>query len=219
MTILSHGLTKFSGLAVIVMMGALSILVGGCFDSASKNTQVAAGLNTSQGRATVGATVNAPGANSQQTLAGNAVAEIKVLQQAPDFKLKDSKGKEVKLSDYASKPVVLHFWASWCAPCIDEIPQWLKAAKDLESLGISWIAVSLDSSWDSASKILKDSDLPANAISLIDTAMEIPETFGSFQFPETYAINGQGKIAMKWVGTQDWKSDPIVSKLKEIARK
>jgi thiol-disulfide isomerase/thioredoxin len=61
-----------------------------------------------------------------------------------DLNLKDMNGQKVRLRDYRGKAVVLNFWATWCGPCKAELPMLVEAAKNYESRGIVFLAVSLD---------------------------------------------------------------------------
>ena len=61
-----------------------------------------------------------------------------------ELNLKDMNGQKVRLRDYRGKAVVLNFWATWCGPCEAELPILVEAAKDYESRGIVFVAVSLD---------------------------------------------------------------------------
>src|SRR5580704_18781688 len=58
--------------------------------------------------------------------------------------LKDASGERVRLSDYRGKVVVLNFWATWCAPCRDEIPMLVEMEKEYRSRGVVFIGASLD---------------------------------------------------------------------------
>lgn len=126
------------------------------------------------------------------------------LQAAPDFTLKDAQGREVRLESLKGKPVVLHFWASWCPPCLEEIHEWVEAAKRYEGKPIHWVAVSLDHGWEDAHKILPESELTKGVLSLLDTESKVSDAYGSYQFPETYFLDADLKIKGKWVGPQDW---------------
>jgi thiol-disulfide isomerase/thioredoxin len=61
-----------------------------------------------------------------------------------ELNLKDMNGQKVRLRDYRGKAVVLNFWATWCGPCKAELPMLVEAAKNYESRGVAFVAVSLD---------------------------------------------------------------------------
>lgn len=126
---------------------------------------------------------------------------------AKEFQLKDIKETTHRLSDYRNQIVILHFWASWCPPCMDELPDILDFARQFEEKSVRLILVSLDRSWKEAESVLSTLSLPKNAISLLDIDAQVPTAYGSFQYPETYIIGRDSKILMKWVGPQKWE-DP-----------
>jgi peroxiredoxin len=72
----------------------------------------------------------------------------KVGSVAPDFTLKDISGNKVKLSDYRGKVVLLEFWATWCPPCIDNIPELIRIQDKYNDKAFSILAVSLDKGSD-----------------------------------------------------------------------
>ncbi len=65
-------------------------------------------------------------------------------KRAPQFELKDSAGRLVRLSDYAGKVVVLDFWATWCGPCKTSIPWLIELSKKFEADGLAVIGISMD---------------------------------------------------------------------------
>ena len=66
---------------------------------------------------------------------------------APDFELKDADGNLVKLSDYRGKLVFLNFWATWCEPCVWEMPLMMTLNDTLKDRGFEVLTVSVDTSW------------------------------------------------------------------------
>ena len=135
---------------------------------------------------------------------------------APDFELLDFGGKNYKLSMDQGKVRVVHFWASWCPPCLEEIHEFLAAMKKAKEMGVVGIAISLDPSWAEAHKIVPSGSFPGGVISLLDSKQLVSEKFGSFQYPETYLIGKSGEILQKFVGPQAWNSD-LMRKLLEAA--
>lgn len=129
---------------------------------------------------------------------------------APDFTLKDRQERPLSLKDLRGSFAVVHFWGSWCPPCVPELPLFLAAAKRLpknsKGAPIRWIAVSVDESWAAADSIRpKDPALAGAAEFYLDRDAKVAEAFGTYQYPETYVISDQGNIIAKWIGPQDWE--------------
>jgi len=132
-------------------------------------------------------------------------------RRAPEFSLQDSKGNEHRLEDLKGNAVLIHFWASWCPPCLEEIPNWVELAQDFRSKPLKLVAINLDPSWDEAHRVLPSRGLPPNLISVIDLGQKVADEFGSYSFPETYLLNSDLEIVTKWVGPQDWRSPQVRS--------
>jgi cytochrome c biogenesis protein CcmG/thiol:disulfide interchange protein DsbE len=143
----------------------------------------------------------------------SASVEVRARRSAPDFELKDKAGKTHRLRDFAGKAVLVHFWASWCPPCLEELPQFLELVRTYEGKPVVFVAISLDRSWEEAEKMFSSARVPANLVKLLDSEQKVSDAFGSFQFPETYWIGADGKIQQKWVGAQNWSSPELRARL------
>ena len=118
--------------------------------------------------------------------------------QAPDFTLKDISGKEVSLSDFAGKTVVLVFWASWCPDCRAEVPE-LKAMHAAADAGkVAFVSVSFDKEYDKFVSYVTENELPG--VQLFDPAGKkdstIGDAFGIKWIPALYVIGPDGKVVL-----------------------
>lgn len=195
----SFGKSVLFGVLSLAMMGELGLI--GCTRSGSPGSEppLARGVD---------AAAQSPGAQSP--------GATRTYRRAPEFSLTDRQGKTQRLSSLKGRPVLVHFWASWCPPCLEELPQFLETVKDFEGKGLAFVAISLDKSWQEAEKVLPASAAPSGLLYLLDEAQKTAEDFGSYQFPETYLLDSQGQILEKWVGAQDWKGDSVRKRLAQL---
>ena len=130
---------------------------------------------------------------------GYAVWGAEEGKKAPDFVLRNLEGREVKLSDYAGKVVILDFWATWCPPCRAEIPHFVQLQKEWGSKGLQVIGVSLDRE---GVKVLKPfaKKYRMNYLVLIGDS-KVVKVYGSIRsIPTTFVIDRNGIIYKKYVG-------------------
>lgn len=134
---------------------------------------------------------------------------------APPFQLEKIDGSFFSFPGEIDKQITLvHFWASWCEPCIDELPELFGFIDGLEFRNVRLIAISLDQKWEDAKTILNSYPYQESSkiIQVIDPELKVAHQFGAFQYPETIVLYGSDKILTKWVGPQKWK-DPYYLKL------
>lgn len=130
--------------------------------------------------------------------------ETKDGQQAPNFVWYDESGKQVSFSDVAKgKPVLINFWATWCGPCIKEMPDLVALHEEYKAKGALVIGISVDKDSDVltlVSDFVKDKKVPYPII--IDNG-ELENAFGGLRgIPTTFYINKEGTIVKKLVGLQ-----------------
>ena len=117
---------------------------------------------------------------------------------------------------------LLHFWAKWCEPCAEEIPQLLEFAQKAQFPKPLYIlAVSLDPSLEESKKILPENgaNLPANFILALDQNHKYAEAVGSYQYPETYFVSPEGEILEKWVGPQKWTKPEVLQFFSKVIQR
>jgi cytochrome c biogenesis protein CcmG, thiol:disulfide interchange protein DsbE len=127
--------------------------------------------------------------------------------QAPDFTVQDSQTK-VTLSQFRGQVVVLNFWATWCAPCVEEVPSLVEMQRRMKSKGVTVIAVSVDVDENAYKQFVKDHNV--NLLTVRDPDQKSNQLYGTFKFPETYVIDRKGIMRRKFIGAVDW-TDPEIT--------
>ena len=130
---------------------------------------------------------------------------------APDFTVSDSH-QTVTLSQLRGKPVVLNFWATWCPPCIEEMPSLLALHKELGDQ-VTILAVSEDADDAALRQFIHDHGV--DLLTVRDTGHN-NEVYGTFKYPETYIIDRNGKIVRKFIGATNWTSPDVVDYLRKL---
>jgi peroxiredoxin len=127
--------------------------------------------------------------------------------RAPDFTLPEQGGGEWKLSDHRGKVIVMNFWTVTCRPCIQEMPTIELLAEIVEPWGdVEVVAVSTDRSWDEVETIIART---SRITSLLDAERAVVNgKFGTKLFPETWIIDADGVVRLRYDGALDW-SDPV----------
>lgn len=120
--------------------------------------------------------------------------------QVPDLALR-RQDAELTLSDALNgAPVLVHFWATWCPPCVEELPSLLAYAR---STGTPVLAVSVDEDWASLRAFLGDAVPPE--VLLADGA-EVARLFDVRELPVTFVVDADGWLRWRLDGAQDWTS-------------
>lgn len=127
---------------------------------------------------------------------------------APDFQLINLEGKEMKLSDLQGKKVILNFWATWCPPCKEEIPDMQKFYEEHGEGNeqVEILAVNLTYSERNKADVEKFAkNYQMTFPILLDTNEEISDLYQVFTIPTSYLIDSKGIIRKKIIGPMDEK--------------
>jgi cytochrome c biogenesis protein CcmG/thiol:disulfide interchange protein DsbE len=132
---------------------------------------------------------------------------------APAFTIRND-SQTVRLSQYRGQVVLLNFWASWCAPCIDELPSLLALHHRLPGLAI--LGISIDSDPEAYRNFLAQYRIDFPTIR--DASQETMHRYGTAQIPESYLIDRSGHIVRKYVSEQNWTDPEIVRTLSSLLK-
>lgn len=117
---------------------------------------------------------------------------------APDFKLKDINGKEISLSDYKGKIVILNFWATWCKYCKIEMPDLNEVNKGLDKYNAVLFAIDVQEDISIVKSYLSQNKI--NLKVLMDSNGSVAQSYNVSSFPMTYIINKDGSIYTSILG-------------------
>jgi peroxiredoxin len=132
---------------------------------------------------------------------------------APDFTVRDS-DRTVTLSQLKGQVVVLNFWATWCPPCIEEMPSLVEMQQRMKAKGVTVLAVSVDADGEAYRQFVKDHNV--NLLAVRDADQKSNTLYGTFKFPETYVIDRDGIVRRKFIGAVDWTEPEVIDFLGKL---
>ena len=123
---------------------------------------------------------------------------------APDFQLKDPAGKQVSIKEFRGKVVFLNFWATWCPPCVEEMPAMEKLHQELQKEGLVILAINFQEGPERVKEFLTKHNLTVMA--LLDRDGKVAELYQAWALPVSIIINKRGEIVARAMGAKDWYS-------------
>jgi len=142
---------------------------------------------------------------------------VDIGEKAPDFTLSALTQGSISLHDFPRQVVLLNFWATWSPPCVEETPGNEKFAEQMLQQGVTVLSVSVDEDGTALKNFATDQHLSFPI--LRDPDRSIAHRYGTFQFPETYIIDQDGRVAEKLIGPVDWQDPRIATFVRELARR
>jgi thiol-disulfide isomerase/thioredoxin len=137
------------------------------------------------------------------------------LPAAYDWTLEDLNGSPAPFSSFKGKTVFLNIWATWCPPCVGEMPSIARLAANprLKGKNIAFVCISTDDSPEPVRRFLADKQWPMTIL----IARMLPPVFTTDAIPATYVISPAGKIISAEVGAAEWDSPHVVEMLEKLA--
>jgi cytochrome c biogenesis protein CcmG, thiol:disulfide interchange protein DsbE len=139
---------------------------------------------------------------------------VRVGETAPDFKVTTESGRTITPENFGGKLLVLNFWASWCQPCVQEVPSLEVFSRQFASEGVVVLGVSVDKNEKLYHQFLQQ--FPVTFQVARDPSWDIAANYGTFQLPETYIIDSSGKVVQKVIAAQNWMNPEFVQSIKKM---
>jgi thiol-disulfide isomerase/thioredoxin len=131
-------------------------------------------------------------------------------EPAPQAAFQTRDGETVTLADFAGRVVLVNFWATWCAPCIEEMPTLDALEADLGSPAFEVLAVSEDMGGREVVEPFLRDKLSLETLAIyLDPKGELARAFGLRGMPTTYLIDARGRVVGSLEGPADWHSAPV----------
>ena len=130
---------------------------------------------------------------------------------APTFVLRDLQGTTHHLEDYRGKVVLVNFWATWCRPCMKELPALKRAEKTLAKQGVVVLAVNVGEAADKVKAFAASHQLTFPV--LLDSDLAVSTSWGVHGYPATYVLNPAGREVYLAEGARDWDSPAVISEI------
>ena len=134
---------------------------------------------------------------------------------APDFSVSSLEGTPLQLQQYRGKVVVLNFWATWCPPCVTEMPSLERLANLDEKIAV--LTISVDEDPETLRQFVAEHGLTL-AIAR-DPERRLAVRYGTYKYPESYIIGPGGKLHEKMFGAIDWDEPRLREHLFALARR
>ncbi len=151
-------------------------------------------------------------ARAETNIAGLLVDETP--QRLPLIVFYDQDGKQYQLRDFRGKLLVVNLWASWCVPCITEMPSLSRLQRQMGAQGLQVITISQDRDeriLPGFFQRLRIDNLPL----YIDTLNRIPKTWNVPGLPASYIVNAQGQAVARIFGSTQWDSPEMIQFLRQ----
>ena len=110
--------------------------------------------------------------------------------------------------------LVLNFWATWCPPCIQEMPSLDQFQRAFAGSGVVVLGVSVDRNPQAYRALVQKTKVAF--LTARDPEARISAEYGTFKYPETYIIDRSGKVVQKIIGPTNWTDDKMVNQIKAL---
>ncbi|MCA9491735.1 MAG: TlpA family protein disulfide reductase [Myxococcales bacterium] len=136
-----------------------------------------------------------------------AVGAVPLYVEAPKVTLFDRQERAVPLESYRGKVVLVNFWATWCGPCVAEMPSLIALQQSLDPGDIVFVSVAEDDEWPPVDVYLRKNPLPFDVYR--DRPPRVEEPFQTTSYPTTFLIDRDGQAVYRFNGGRNWNTAEV----------
>ncbi len=134
-------------------------------------------------------------------------------ETAPEFTITTDSGEHLTPTSFGGKILVVNFWATWCQPCVQEIPSLNQFQRRFARDGVKVVAISIDKNPQKYKNFLQHFRVTFDTAR--DPAADVSSRYGTFQIPESYVIKN-GRVMRKFPQGENWVSDDITQYVQSL---
>lgn len=127
--------------------------------------------------------------------------------------LKSFDGEFISLDNYRGKTIFINFWASWCPPCVAEMPSIQDLYKSVDTSKVKVVLINLDDDIEKGKSFLESKNFTMPNYRL---AGHVPMVYQSSTIPTTFVVSPSGKVVLKTKGMADYNSESFINKLNNL---
>lgn len=146
-----------------------------------------------------------------------AVAKAESPAMPSAIRFEDVHGNSVSLNDFKGKPIIINLWATWCQPCIEEMPSLAKLQQDYGAKGLVILALSEDDSLSLATHFYQKKNI-AGITPYLDKDHKVWAALQTRGIPTSVFISSEGKVTARIEGAVDWQSPKVQALLSQIVK-
>lgn len=148
--------------------------------------------------------------------ASTSAADLTAVERsapAPAIELADPDDRRHRLDDYLGRVVLVNFWATWCPPCLEELPSMQALWTELEDRGFTILGVNVGEERDAVSRFVDRFEPALDFPLLLDRHLATTRAWPVTVLPASFVIDREGNLRYRAVGERDWMSDEIRAKI------
>lgn len=139
---------------------------------------------------------------------------VGVGDSAPSFAITTDNGRVITPASFGGKLLVLNFWATWCPPCVQEVPSLNQFQRTLADKGVVVLGISVDKDEQAYKAFLRKARVAFHTAR--DPHARINADYGTFKYPETYIIDSRGRVVRKYIGPENWTDATMLADVRSL---